>query len=103
MSKLSLSVAPTFKAKVGIPIAGGQPVLVELTFKHQTRSQHKDWLESLEGKSDDQAFLDIVSGWDLEDVFSPENVLALLENHMGAAGATYAKYREEITGQKAKN
>jgi hypothetical protein len=38
MAKLKLVANPTFRAKVGIPVAGGPEVPVEFVFKHRTKT-----------------------------------------------------------------
>lgn len=103
MARLALNAAPTFKAKVGIPVAGGQPVEVEFTFKHRTRTDLDEFIKTRAGQSDVDTFMDMVTGWDLEDGFSRENVERLLENYIGTALATYRTYIDELIQAKAKN
>jgi hypothetical protein len=103
MPKLSLNAAPTFSAPVAIPIAGGDPVSVKFTFKHRTKKQLEEFIQSRQGKPDVDSFLDMVSGWDLEDAFSNESVELLLENYIGAAAVTYRTYIDELFQVKQKN
>lgn len=103
MAKLSLLAAPTFSAKVGIPLAGGAVVEVEMTFKHRTKDALDEFMQSRAGKSDVETFLDMVQGWELDDEFGKESVERLLQNYIGAGLATYRKYIDELVQAKLKN
>jgi len=103
MAKLSLIANPTFQAKVGIPVAGGEAVEVLVTFKHRTKTALDEFIKSRADKSDADSFMAMVSGWDLTDEFTEENVETLLENHIGAALAVYRMYVEELLASKIKN
>lgn len=100
---LSLLAAPTFTAPVGIPVAGGDPVVVPMTFKHRTRDELDAFVESRKGKTDAETFTDMVVGWGLEDAFTPENIATLLQNRIGTALAAYHIYVEELTKAREKN
>lgn len=102
-SKLSLAVSPTFKATVSIPVAGGKPADVEFTFKHRTREQFKELMDSLEGRDDVDVVMDIASGWDLDDPFERDSVERLIEGYMGSARAIINGYVLELTGARVKN
>lgn len=103
MPKLTLKANPTFDAKVDIPVAGGKSIPVVMTFKHRTKTALAEFTTSRADKTDEESFLDMVQGWDLEDEFTPENVGYLLENYIGAAVATYRAYVDELTKAKEKN
>lgn len=103
MAKLSLVAKPTFKAKVGIPVSGGDPVDVEFVFKHRTKTALDEFIKSRSEKSDVESFMDMVDGWDLADEFNAESVELLLENYIGTALATYRKYVDELVQAKLKN
>lgn len=103
MVTLAILASPTFKAKVAVPVPGGAPVDVELTFTHKTKTQFNAWLASLAEKTDVDAFMEIVSGWSLEDPFNAENVAQLLEQNIGAGAVTYETYRSELVGERRKN
>lgn len=103
MAKLRLIPDPTFSAKVGIPVAGGEPADVQFTFKHRTRAALLAWTEECKDKPDPDVVLDMVSGWDLDDAFTPENVAKLCDNYPGAGTAIYVAYLGEIRGARAKN
>lgn len=103
MARLKLIAEPTFPAKVEIPLAGGATADVSLTFKHRTRKQLDDYVNSRSGKTDVESFMDIVVGWDLEDEFNAANVELLLENHISVALAVYRAYLAELVGAREKN
>lgn len=103
MGKLTLAVAPTFKAKVAIPVAGGESADVEMVFKHRTKSALDAFVAARPGKTDVDSFLEMVEGWDLADEFGPTNVAILLENYIGAGLATYRTYIEQLVQTKVKN
>lgn len=103
MAKLSLKASPTFKASVGIPVAGGETVAVLMEFKHRTKSELEDFMKTRGGKTDTESFMEIVLGWDLEDKFNTENVEQLLQSYIGAALATLHVYVDELVRHKAKN
>jgi hypothetical protein len=103
MAKLSLKAKPTFQAKVGIPVAGGEPVEVLFTFKHRTKTELETFITSREDASDVDSFMSMVEGWDLEDTFCKESAELLLENYIGTAIATYRAYVDQLIQAKAKN
>ena len=75
MASFSLVPEPTFKAKVDIPIPGKKAQKVELTFKWRDSDDFKAFLQGLESyDSDTDAVMDFVTGWELSDAFSRENV-----------------------------
>lgn len=102
MTKLSLIANPTFKAKVGIPIAGGNPVEVEFIFKHRTKTELDKWL-AIEHKSDVNVILDVASAWDLQEPFDESNVSILCQNYIGSSREIIKKYVEELTQAKLGN
>lgn len=103
MAKLTLKANPSFQAKVAIPVAGGASVDVLFTFRHRTKTELIEFVTSRQDKSDEETFLEMVTGWDLEDGFTPENVALLLENYIGAALAVYEAYKAELIKAKAGN
>lgn len=103
-AKLKLVAEPTFRAKVGIPRAGAEPVEVEFEFRHRTKSELDEFIKSRDGKSDIDSFLDMVIGWPgIEEEFNRANAEILLENRIGVALATYRTYVEELIGNRVKN
>ena len=103
MAKLSLIAKPTFPAKVGIPVAGGDAVDVTFTFKHRTKAALDEFIQSRPEKEDSESVMDLAIGWDLDDAFTVENVELLLQNYMGAALAIYRAYVDELVKAKTKN
>lgn len=101
MSKLSLKANPTFKAKVGIPVHGGEPVPVEFTFKHRTRDEFKKWLD--QERDDAAAILEMAEGWDLAEPFDKENVEILVQNYSGAPKVIFDKYLDELAQARLGN
>jgi len=96
MAKLHLKAAPTFTAKVGIPVAGGPAVDVMFTFRHRTRKQIEAFTKERADKTDVQSFMDMVVSWDLDDPFNEANVAELLDNYIGAAVVAFQVYLDEI-------
>lgn len=103
MGKLSLSAAPTFKAKVPIPVPGSDPALVEFTFKHRTRDAVVAWLDAARDDKDEDAVLELATAWDLDDAFTAENIARLCQNYAGAGVAIVNTYLQELRGARAKN
>lgn len=102
-TKFSLSVAPTFKAKVLIPVPGKAAEPVEFTFKGRTREQFKEFIENLKDREDVDVVMDIASGWELEDAFDKESVELLTDNYLGSARAIIEKYLSELTQARLGN
>jgi hypothetical protein len=103
MAKLTLKAAPTFKAKVGIPVPGSSPVAVEFTFKHRTKSELEEFVKSRAGVDDIDSVMDMAEGWELAEAFDREAVAILLDNYAGAALALYIAYVDELLQAKRKN
>lgn len=103
MGKLSIVAAPTFKAPVSIPVAGGAPVDVEFTFKHRTKDQMTAFLTTREGLTDAESVMQMADGWDFAEEFNATTVETMLQNYLGAAVNIYVKYIDELTKAKAKN
>lgn len=103
MAKLSINAAPTFMAKVGIPVAGGEVLEVEFTFKHRTKAQLHEFSTSTASRTDAESFMDLVCGWNFEEEFNAEAVETMLQNYLGAARETIKVYIDQLTAAKAKN
>lgn len=101
--KLSLNPNPTFKAEVGIPVPGDNPVKVEFVFKHHTKDEIKAWLADKGEETDPEAIMFCVAGWALDDKFSIENVKRLDQSYAGAAGEIIRTYLSELRGARTKN
>lgn len=103
MAKLKLQAAPSFSANVGIPAAGGAVTEVNMTFRHRTKTELDAFIKDRVGKSDADSFMEMVTGWELEDPFTRESVELLLENYIGAAQATFLEYIDQLVQAKRKN
>lgn len=103
MAKLSINAAPTFKAKVGIPVAGGAAVDVEFTFKHRTKKSLDDFLKNLTDKKEEEIFLELVTSWELDETLNTENVTVFLENYLTAGAAILETYISELYKARVKN
>ncbi len=104
MPKLTLTQNPTFPAKAPIPVPGeAKPVMVEFTFKNRTREAYAKWLKEMDGKDKDAVLMEMASGWELEDAFTPENVALFLSNYLAAFDAILETYLRELTQAKEKN
>ncbi len=103
MAKLTLALAPTFKAHVQIPVPGKRAASVEFTFKARTREDFFAWLESQAGRDDVDVLMDIICGWDLEDEFSRETVSQLVQFYIGSAKAISDTYMRESSGARLGN
>ena len=103
MAKLSILANPTFTAQVPIPVHGGDPVKVGFTFKHRTQDEMAEWISQREGKKDIDAVMEMVTGWEFEEDFTPENVSALLQQRMGAGLSIFLVYTKELYQAKLGN
>lgn len=103
MAKFALKAEPTFQAKVGFPVAGGEPIDVLLTFKHRTKDALDEFVKSRADKTDAESFMDMVAGWELDDEFSKDNVDLLLQNYIGVGLATFQKYIDELVKHRRGN
>lgn len=103
MAKFKLAVAPTFKAKVAIPVHGGETVELSFEFKHRTRDQLADMMKTIEKRKDVDLMLDVLAGWELDDPFGKESIELLCQNFAGAPREIFGTYITEITQAKRGN
>lgn len=103
MAKLTLVANPTFKAKVGVPVAGGSPVEVEFVFKHRTKTALETWVASRAERSDVESVTDMASGWELAEEFNAANVETLIENYGGAGLAIFKAYVDQLVQARLGN
>lgn len=104
MAKFKLAVAPTFKAKVAIPVPGGESPEVEFVFKHRTVAQLDEWRKTLEkDRKNEEVVAEFLAGWGLDDEFNDENIALLCQNYAGAAMALMLAYQQELMGARKKN
>lgn len=101
--KFTLSIAPTFKHDVSIPIPGGRPATVSFTFKHKTRDELREFIAGLEGREDLDVVVEVTSGWGIDEAFEEDNVAILLQNYPGAALAIINAYMTEVSGARKGN
>jgi Phage tail assembly chaperone len=101
--KFTLTLAPTFKAKVNIPIPGADAIPVEFTFKGRTREAFKDFIDNLKNREDVDLILEMCSGWELEDAFDKDNIATLALNYLGAPTAILDKYLAEMNKARLGN
>ena len=101
--KFSLTLAPTFKAKVAIPIPGADAIPVEFTFKGRTREAFKDFIDNLKNREDVDLIMEMCSGWELEDAFDKDNIAELALNYLGAPTAILDKYLLEMNKARLGN
>lgn len=101
--KFSLTAKPTFPATVAIPVPGAEAEEIKFTFKGRTRDEFKKFMDGLEGRNNVDVILDVASGWELEDVFNPENVALLDQNYIAAAASILDKYILEMNKARRGN
>ncbi len=104
-----LQPKPTFKAAVSIPVPGGSDGKITFIFKHKGKKDLQAYFNSLsategEAKTDIEALLELVDGWEgVSEKFSAENLELLLDAYPGAALALYETYRKELLEGRSKN
>ncbi len=103
MGKLKLKANPTFPAKVGIPVAGAEPVEMNFIFHHKTKAAMIEFMDTINDRTDEQSVMQIVAGWDFDEEFTLENATEMLQNYAGAGQAIYRKWVDELLQNKAKN
>lgn len=110
MSKLlKLQPKPTFKLSVDVHVAGeSEPVNVVFTVKALKASElraHENRALELESENVpfEQFVCDIVEGWDLDEPFSKEKLLILLDNNPSLAISLRSSYNNELFGFVKKN
>lgn len=103
--KFVLDPAPTFKAKVDIPVHGSDTVPVEFEFKHRSRDAMDELLSRVSSGSlkDVDSLQEVIVGWELDDPFTAESIDKLVQNYQGAAQAIVRKYMSEITQARLGN
>lgn len=101
--KFSLQAAPKFKQKVDIPVHGAAAAVVEFEFKHRTKEQMNEWLESIKGKPDSEVLAGCVTDWDLDDPCEQKSFELLTENYAGAASVIVSVYVSELLQAREKN
>ncbi|SIQ99818.1 phage tail assembly chaperone [Pseudacidovorax sp. RU35E] len=103
MAKFRLKAAPTFDAAVKIPLPGGEVGEIVFTFRHRTKAELDAFMARLQTLTDPEAILEMASGWDLEEPFTIENVVVLLDNHYAAPRQVVDVYVSQLFQAKEKN
>ena len=102
-SKLNLQSNPTFKCKVAIPVPGGEPVPVEIEYRHHSVSSINKFWEEHSGAANVEVVWLLVAGWDLEDEYNRDNLQALLDNYPGAAAEIVGSFTAELYNARRGN
>lgn len=100
-----LQTNPTFKAKVGISVAGqARPAEIEAEFKYLSKAAIAAYFDQLAGKSDAEALAEILVGWSGVDApYSAEALALLLDSYPAAATDLFDAFRRELIEAKRKN
>ncbi|AKJ28842.1 phage tail assembly chaperone [Caldimonas brevitalea] len=102
---LKLKANPTFKAKVEIPIPGGEKVAVEFEFKHMPRSEFEGWLnerraqieEGIKPNQDVDTIMKVACGWSgVDGDFTRDNVALFLDQYHAASRCIGEAYGREL-------
>jgi tail assembly chaperone len=103
-NKFTLDPKPTFRRKVAIHIPGEKDGEIEFIFKHRTRDEYRDFLQSLgPDKTDVEVIMDVASGWNLVEPFDEESIERLTLGFIGSARAVLDAYVNELTGARLGN
>ena len=104
MAKFKLQPDPTFKAKVKIPVPGeSKEPEVEFTFRFRDRDELAALLERAKEQDLVKTAMEMVSGWELTDPFTEDNMRLLDRTYIGALGRLVEGYWEEHTKALEKN
>lgn len=110
MAKISLNPAPTFKATVAIPLAGGGTHEAVFTFKHRTRKELAEYfadnaarIEAGNAKTDAEHVFEHAIAWDLDDEFCMANIERLCNTYHAAGEAIVVAYVRELTQARRGN
>ena len=103
MAKLNFTTAPTFALKVAIPVPGKKAVDVEFTFKGRNREEFQSYLDAAAGKEDIDALMDTITGWELENEFSREEVERMMLFYPASPRAIIQRYISELSGVRLGN
>ena len=121
--KFKIKQNPTFKAKVVIPVVGGDGVETEFEFKYLTRKElaamYDKWsdeakkltfedvtlaeLTDQEMKLQVMQIKDIVCGWDIEDEFNDESIEGLVNISINIVKAITDVYQKAYVESKLGN
>lgn len=102
-TKFSLKPNPTFKRDVEIPVPGEKPAKLNFVFRHKTRNELKEFVDSLADREDIDTVMDVACGWGIDESFDEDNVEVLLQNYPGSALAIINAYLNEVSGARKGN
>lgn len=96
---------PTFKAAVGISVAGQAELAeIEVEFKYLTKRQVREFFDTLGKKKDADALAEIIVGWSgIDEPFSKKALGTLVDNYPAAAMDLFDGFRRELLDAKRKN
>jgi hypothetical protein len=95
---------PTFFATVDIPVPGGEPMPLEVEFRHMRREQAIEFARGLGQREPLESMREVVCGWRGADVeFSADALADLHSNYAGAADRILTAYLDELRGARRKN
>lgn len=98
---LKLQPAPTFLAKVSIPVPGQEkPAVIGCTFAHMTRDQYQEFAfgQSAQDRSDVDTLMVILRDWsEIDAPFNRENVAALVDQYHRAAHSIAEAFAQALT------
>lgn len=99
-----LNPDPTFWAKVGIPVPGGDEVSVDFEFKALSRKALQQFLTDSKGREDIDNLSEVVVGWKgVDKPFSRETLELLLENYVASAKVIWQRFLDELTAARLGN
>ncbi len=105
---LKITAAPTFKAKVSIPLPGDdeKPADVVIEFRHMTKAALSAFLDeqNKNGGGYDGIAKGVVIGWaGVDEAFSQDALHRLLENYSAAGREIASTYAHELSKAKLGN
>ena len=102
---LKLTPNPTFTVPVKIPAPTGD-TQIKVMFKHMTKDAYAAFIkqEREQARSDEEALMDIVVGWeDVDAEFNRENVRELCQQYHGAGSAIVEAFITQLTQYRRGN
>lgn len=108
MNIIKLNPDPTFKASVGVSIAGyAEPVPVDFEFKYFPADEREAFFKKLDadGASVAETLEQLVVGWgkQIDTGFSLDSLRQFLRNYPAAGNDIWRGYLREVGGSKVKN
>ena len=105
----NLNPAPTFKALVPLSVPGvAQPLEVEFTFRHKTRTAVEAWAARYVDKPGAETLAEVIEGWALKQdgeavPYTFTALSELIEAYTPARAEISDAYLIELTRAKRKN